>query len=356
MEKMKRILIKNGSVWDGFSIKKRDILICDGYIERVSRDIEGNADFLFEAENMLVSSGLCDFHTHIRDISPDSIGIDSEKISHPFGVTHLVDASAETGDIGSTGKANTDISVLARVFIEDNRASLGFTEKIIEKYRDKVIGLKVYFDRGISEVRDEYPIREICEFARKRDLFVAVHTGNSPISMKRLVGALDRGDVIAHIFHGGVNNSSEEDFECLSLARERGVLTDAAFSVGYHIDFSIFKAAVERGFSPDIISTDITRGQEYIGNEKYGLALCMSVAEKCGMKQEEVFMAVTNTPSALQRNAPVGEGLRVGDRADIALLTKVPCDVKIPDRFGNEVYLDEAYKCTLCVVGDTVFK
>ena len=142
---MKRILIKNGSVWDGFSIKKRDILICDGYIERVSRDIEGNADLLFEAENMLVSSGLCDFHTHIRDISPDSIGIDSEKISHPFGVTHLVDASAETGDIGSTGKANTDISVLARVFIEDNRASLGFTEKIIEKQFRYSKELKKYY-------------------------------------------------------------------------------------------------------------------------------------------------------------------------------------------------------------------
>ena len=53
----------------------------------------------------------------------------------------------------------------------------------------KELGIKVYFDTTISEVTDVTPLKEICEFARKRNLKVHVQeksqiTEKLPSSLK----------------------------------------------------------------------------------------------------------------------------------------------------------------------------
>lgn len=123
-----RILIRNGTVRDGNALYKSDILICGGIISKISKSISDNADFCFDAENMIVSTGLTDFHTHIKGISPEHIGIDYENIFYPIGVTHLIDASAEIGDINNVLNSNVDISVLARVHIFGNKADFTFEQ------------------------------------------------------------------------------------------------------------------------------------------------------------------------------------------------------------------------------------
>lgn len=349
-----RILIRNGTVWDGNALCKSDILICGGIIAKISRGINESADFCFDAADMIVSAGLADFHTHIEGISPEHIGIDYKKISYPFGVTHLLDASAEIGDIKNILSSNTDISVLARVHIFGNKADFALTEEILEKYSDKVIGLKVYLDTTFTEVTDARPLAEICRYARKRNLFVMVHAANSPISMLEIVDTLNKGDIISHAFHGGKNNAAESGFISLKTAKEKGLLLDSAFSVGYHIDYSIFKEAVAKGFLPDIISTDITKEQEYIGKEKYGLTTCMSIAEKCGMSMEQIFKAVTVNPMGILRGENNRGYLKVGDKADIAVLKKVPSSLQITDRYNNSVVLDYTVKCALTVCGNEI--
>ena len=340
-----RILIHGGTVWDGNALFKSDILICDGIITKIEKGINEDADFCFDAKNMIVSAGLTDFHTHIKGISPEHIGIDYEKISYPFGVTHLLDASAEIGDINNILNSNIDISVLARVHIFGNKADFTLTEEILEKYSDKVIGLKVYLDTTFTEVTDARPLAEICEYARKRNLLVMVHTTNSPISMLEVVNALSKGDVISHAFHGGKNNAAENDFIALKTAKAKAILLDGAFSVGYHIDYSIFKEAVSKGFLPDIISTDITKEQEYIGKEKYGLTTCMSIAEKCGMSKEDIFKSVTVTPASLL-NGKTNKGyLKVGDKADIAVFKIMRDSINLTDRYDNAIIIDKSYKC-----------
>ena len=349
-----RILIRNGTVWDGSALYKSDILICGGIISKISKSIDESADFCLNAENMIVSAGLTDFHTHIKGISPEHIGIDYEKISYPFGVTHLVDASAEIGDINNILNSNIDISVLARVHIFGNKADFSLTEEILEKYSHKVIGLKVYLDINFTEVADARPLAEICKYARKRNLFVTVHTTNSPISMLEIVNTLSKGDIISHAFHGGKNNAAENDFIALKTAKAKGVLLDGAFSVGYHIDYSIFKAAVSKGFLPDIISTDITKEQEYIGNERYGLTVCMSIAEKLGMTLQEVLTAVTCNPARLIKN-PNNQGyLKIGEKAEIAVIKREAKNLEISDTQNNNISINNAFNCVLTVNGNKV--
>ena len=354
MNNANRILIRNGTVWDGNALFKSDILICGGIITKISKGINEKADFCFDAENMIVSVGLTDFHTHIKGISPEHIGIEYEKISYPFGVTHLIDASAEIGDINNILKSNIDISVLARVHIFGNKADFALTEEILEKYSDKVIGLKVYLDTTFTEVADARPLAEICKYARKRNLFVTVHTTNSPISMLEIVNTLSKGDILSHAFHGGKNNAAENNFIALKAAKAKGVLLDGAFSVGYHIDFSIFKSAVSCGLLPDIISTDITKEQEYIGKEKYGLTTCMSIAEKLGMTLQEVLIAVTRNPTRLIKN-PNNQGyLKIGEKADISVIKREAKNLEIRDTQNNIISLNNAFNCVLTVNGNKV--
>lgn len=355
MNSTNRILIRNGTVWDGKALYKSDILICGGIITKISKSIDENADFCFDAENMIVSAGLTDFHTHIKGISPEHIGIECEKISYPLGVTHLLDASAEIGDINNILNSNIDISVLARVHIFGNKADFSLTEEILEKYSYKVIGLKVYLDTTFTEVADARPLAEICEYARKRNLFVTVHTTNSPVSMLEIVNTLGKGDIISHAFHGGKNNAAENDFIALKTAKANGVLLDGAFSRGYHIDYSIFKDAVSKGFLPDILSTDITKEQEYIGKEKYGLTTCMGIAEKCGISKEEIFKAVTVNPARMLRGKNNGGYITVGDRADVTVFKKNLCNLQITDRRNNSVILEDILESSLIIFGNELF-
>lgn len=350
-----RVLIRNGTVWDGNALFPSDILICGGIITKIAKSIHENADFCFNAENRIVSAGLTDFHTHIKGISPGHIGIDNKKISYPFGVSHLIDASAETGDRNFVLNSNMDISVLARVHIFGNQADFSLTEEILEKYSDKVIGLKVYLDTSFTEVTDAQPLTEICKYARKRNLFVMVHTTNSPISMLEVVNTLSTGDVISHAFHGGKNHAAENGFIALKAAKAKGVLLDSAFSMGYHVDFSIFKDAVRNGFLPDMISTDITKEQEYIGNEKYGLTTCMRIAEKCGMSKEDIFKAVTVNPGRILSCKNNSGYIQVGDKADIAVFEKIPSNLQITDCRNHSLVLDDTYQCVFDMVGNELF-
>lgn len=348
-EKYNRILIRNGTIFDGNDLFVSDILVSNGVISKISNNINESADFYFDAKNMIISSGLTDIHTHIKGISPSEIGIDCEKISRPLGISHLIDASAEIGDINNTVTDDADISVLSRVHIFGNKANFDLTEEIIKKYSDRVIGLKVYFDASFTDVSDARPLAEICEYARKRNLFVMVHTTNSPVSMLDIVNTLGKGDIVSHVFHGGKNNAAEDDFCALKTAKEKGVLLDSAYSVNYHVDYSIFKDAVSKNILPDFISSDITQGQEIICSEKYGLPMCMSIAEECGMNTEDVFRCVTVNPMKLLRVEDNRGYLKVGNRADIAVFKTTETDIKLTDRYANTVALDKIYKCLFTV-------
>lgn len=348
------ILIRNGKIWDGNSFEISDILIRDGIISEISNNIKENVQFSFDAKGMIISSSLTDVHTHIKGISPSDIGIECGKISCPFGTSHLIDASAEMGDISNTESECSDIYVLARVYMPGGRVNIEPTEDILKKYSKKVIGLKVYFDTNFAPLRDIKPLKEVCEYANERNLFVMVHTTDSPTSMFDIVNALNKGDIISHAFHGGKNSAAQDDFACLEAAKEKGILLDSAFSVNYHIDYSIFEKAIERHILPDYISSDITSVQEYVGNEKYSILMCMSIARKCGMKEEDIFRSVTVNPMKLLRGDSNKGYVKVGDKADIALFKLSESNTTLTDRYNNTLTVDKSYKCYMTVKGNTI--
>ena len=219
---MPKILIKNGKVWDGERFYFADILTENEKIAKIADKICETAEFEYDASGKIVSAGLVDAHVHMRGINKE-FGIHAELSSIPFGVTAAADACGAYGD-----KALLDTFLLKNVIfvpaeLRNNKAYFDSAEKMLGKYKEKAIGIKVYFDTQISEVKDIKPLCEVVEFAEANNLIVMVHSSNSPVSMAELLGVLRKGDILTHAYHGGTNNVSEDGFKCIKTAKKNNM-------------------------------------------------------------------------------------------------------------------------------------
>jgi dihydroorotase len=219
---MASILIKNGRVWDGEQFLYADVLTDGGRLSKIEPHISEKAEFVYDAAGKTVAPGLVDLHVHMRGINK-KFGTHAELSSIPFGVTAAADACGAYGD-----KALLDTFLLKNVIFvpaqfQNNKACFNPTEEMIEKYGEKVVGIKVYFDTQVSDIQDIKPLCEVVEFAEKKNLMIMVHSSNSPVSMRELLAVLRKGDILTHAYHGGKNNVSESHYECIKEAKRRGV-------------------------------------------------------------------------------------------------------------------------------------
>lgn len=354
---MGRILIKNGKVWNGEKFFFADVLTDNDKIRKISEHINENADFVFDAEGCTVSPGLIDIHAHLEGISSEAFGIQAEMCCMPFGTTAAVDASGTYGDKNLLDSFSLKNLVFVGSEIKNNTAYTDNTEKMLKKFGDKAVGIKVYFDKNVSDIKDIKPLKEIIEFAEKNNLIIMVHSSNSPIPMKLILNNLRKGDILTHAFHGGENNVSDDNYECILHAQERGIIIDTGFAGFVHTDFSIFQNAIANGAIPDTISSDITKLSAYKRGGRYGMTMCMSMAKTLGMNEESIFRAVTSAPAKVLNKDSQWGTLSVGRCADIAVLSYTNEAFDLTDNAGNNVHSSLGYRCKLTVCnGEVVYK
>ena len=354
---MAGILVKNGRVWDGEKFFFADVLTEGNVISKIEKNISDNADFTFDATGKTVSAGLVDIHVHMKGISCDEFGIQAEMSSFPFGVTAVNDAGSGYGDRALLDSFAVKNTVFVGADIENNHALFSGTEKCIKKYGDKTIGIKVYFDTNNSGVLDITPLKEICCRAKSEGFSVMVHCSNSPTSMTEIVETLSAGDILTHIYHGGVNSCTENDFEAFKIAKQKGIVLDAGFAGHVHTDFSNLKSAIKAGYLPDTISTDITCCSAYKRGGRYGMTMCMNIAKTVGISEEDIFKAVTSAPAkALGKENEWGY-LKEGRCADIAVFDYTAESFDLTDDAGNRLCSDMGYRCILTVAdGQLVYR
>ena len=353
---MSNILIKNGRVWDGEKFFYADILTEGEQIARIEPDIEEAAEFVYDATGKTVAPGLVDAHVHMRGLSK-KFGIHAELSAIPFGVTAAADAGAAYGD-----KALLDTFLLKNVVFvsakfQNNQAIFDSVEKRLESYGEKAVGIKVYFDTTVSDIQDIQPLCQVVEYAEKKDLRIMVHSSNSPVPMAELLGRLRKGDILTHAYHGGKNNVSEDGYECIKEAKRRGVIIDVGFAGNVHTDFKVFQNAIRCGAIPDIISTDITKFSAYTRGGRYGMTMCMNISKTLGMREEDIFKAVTSNPAkALEMENEWGN-LKVGRTADISVFDYTNEGFDLIDNAGNHICNAEGYRCALTVSdGQVVYR
>lgn len=354
---MGRILIKNGRVWDGENFIFADILTEGKKIQKISESIAENADYTFDAKGLIVSPGLVDLHVHSKGISSDEFGINAEASSFPFGVTAVNNAGTAFANKVISDTCAVKNTVFVGVGVKNGHAVLESTNLHLKEYGEKAVGIKVYLDTELSPLTDGTLLKEVCSFARENNLSVMVHCSNSPISMAEIVRILSKGDIVTHVFHGGMNSCTENDFEAFRLAKEKGVIMDSGFAGFVHTNFANLKSCIDSGFLPDTISTDITRFSAFKRGGRYGMTMCMSIARLLEMHEEDIFKAVTSNPAKVLNRGKEWGYLREGRYADISVFDFTSEGFELTDKEGNKIKSSEGYRCVLTLSdGEIVYK
>ncbi|MBQ9155985.1 MAG: amidohydrolase family protein [Eubacterium sp.] len=362
------MIIRNGRLLDprGGLDQVRDLGICGRKIAAVGDLSARKAQINIDAGGCIVTPGLIDFHAHAAyGLSDFSMPADLVQI--PNGVTKMVDA-------GSTGCANFEAfyrnnvlnSVLTiKTFL--NVASMGqVTHRInentdpdlfdvdrismlCEKYKDQIIGLKLRQSRDIVGDLGLKPLEGAVELGRKVGLPLSVHITDSPGEVRDTLERIRPGDIFCHMFHQKGKTILDQNGKVLPEvweAKERGILFELGHGA-FNFSGKIARAAIEQGFLPDIISSDLSLLSAF-KEPTYSFSYILSELLNLGMRIEDIIARCTDIPGRLMGYKQDGF-LKEGETADIAVLRIVDKEVHYLDRYQNKYEGTKMIKAELTV-------
>jgi dihydroorotase len=342
-----------------------DVGIQDGKLAKIGEVTDTMADKVVQLNKKILSPTLIDLHTHVYYLST-SMGVDVDALSARSGVGVFVDAgSAGAGNflgfkeyvirranarvysflnIGFGGITYFGLSGGKQVgeIPDVSVADIASAEKCIEKNRDVIVGVKVRLSKNANGDLGAFPLRAAKKVARKFGLPVMLHFGKPPPTLFEMIPLLERGDILTHCFNHSSNSVVSEDTEgilnIVAKAKKRGVVFDVGHGMG-SFSFSVAKRAVESGFFPDTISTDIHKF--CIPSPVYDLPTTMTKFLNLGMPLSEILKATTYNPAlAIGKSTQYGS-IRVGNNAELVSLEVVKHETVLFDSYGKSIRATE---------------
>src|SRR5581483_9486427 len=130
-------------------------------------------------------------------------------------------------------------------------------------------------------------------------------------------------------------------------ARARGVLFDVGHGLG-SFNFESARKALDGGFLPDTISTDIY--ELNVNGPVYDMPTTLSKMMYLGMSFEDVLVRATVNAARIVNRIPLLGTLQVGAPADVALLAIEEGDFALVDSQRNAVRTKQriASRLTIC--------
>lgn len=369
-------IIRGGRVVDPYTAvdEIRDVVIQNAKIV----DPQGEAvecGCVIDASGCIVAPGLVDFHTHIFYEGSGSCIRPDLMIAQ--GTTTAVDAGS-AGTVTYEAFYKTVVAqsaVRIKSFLttysggqldfklcEDfnpQLVNLQRMERVIDKYRDNILGLKIRLskgvvpdDKGLDYLKRVVELAEELNRKLETSLRVCVHTTNAPVTAGELAACLRPGDIFCHCYQGMGNTIVMEDgsiSEQILEARKRGVIFDAANGRG-NFGVETAKRALAAGFLPDIISSDLTIDKFNIPPYAKNLLTVMAKYLTMGMDFVDVLRAVTATPAQIMGMEGKIGTLKPGADADIVILKQkekvfVQKDFKDDKLVSNILFVPQLTMC-----------
>lgn len=314
------LLIKNGVLLDpetgrqaAGAVGVKDGVIC---FKGKGEDLNApEAERVIDADGAYIFPGWIDAHTHLFT-GGSGFGVNADLL-FPSGAVAAV-------DMGTAGTANfeafymTDMlprTMDVRAFINlspvgqpgagifeplgEKAVDEGKIKALAEKYRERILGIKVRISREIVGSLGLSPLAQAVEIGERLGLPVCVHTTNPPEDPGRIVSMLRPGDIYSHMYHhkgmtilDGSGSVKEEFFR----AAERGVFLELG-NGRMNFSFRVAKSAMEQGLFPDIISSDATARTFANAPDMKDLSYVASKLWNMGMPLHKVIRAVTETPA-----------------------------------------------------------
>src|SRR5690625_507010 len=330
---------------------KCNIQIKDGFIENITADYIGAGDVISVPEDVYVSPGWIDLHTHAFPkykpycSYPDDIG-------YKTGVTTVVDAGTcgaddidELHNIAKSSKTRVlSLLNISRTGLKTRNelADLSLLSyeafhQAYEKYPDMIVGVKARMSGSVIGDNGIKPLEIAKQFAKKINKPLMVHIGSAPPKLAEIVRRLEKGDIITHCFNEKVGNNifnkDQSINEAVLRAIERGVYLDIGHGTS-SFSFNIAEKAKESQVPFDSISTDIYEGNR-VNGPVYDMATTLNKFLKLGYTLSETIRSVTEMPAKIINQPELGK-LTVGARADLTLFKVVDKEKTLVDSLGRK--------------------
>ncbi|HSV79999.1 MAG TPA: amidohydrolase/deacetylase family metallohydrolase [Ramlibacter sp.] len=337
-----------------------DVGIVGGRIAAVAPSLPvHHAKRTISAKGMLVLPGLVDLHAHVM-VNGHDMGIHTDACCSGSGVTTLCDA-------GSTGSSNfaalrgmLDDHVRTNVRAFVNLSAIGVTgvqrsgelahfpyadpegcARTIKDNPDLAIGVKLRFGPGLVWEYSAEPVklaRRAAEMAG--DVPMMMHITDSPVPLPELIAHMKPGDIVTHCYHGrshGILGNEEKAFVLKEVveAQRAGIIFDCAHGRN-HLSFRTLEKALEQGFLPDTISTDLTMRTATEG-PVWDLPTTMTKLLHFGMSLEEVVRRSTAEPARIMGYEGTVGTLKPGANADVSIFELRDGNFEMRDSDGNVV-------------------
>lgn len=318
-------------------LKRRgDIGIRDGKIAAIEDSIPVSRGIQsLDASGSMVTPGLVDLHTHCY-FGASSLGIDPNPTGARSGCTTWVDAGTFSYDQAGgfrkyvvepakvrvygfvylyPSSRNPDLDVIKYV-----RSFMKQTGETVLANRDILLGVKVQIG---SNMQGRYSAdfmkiaRELCDEFK---IPLMVHISFAPPDTDEVMRQMKPGDIITHMYskHSlGIIGPDGKVKASVKEARARGVHFDIGHGLG-SFNFEAAKKALDDGFRPDTISTDIYNLT--VNGPVFDMPTTMSKMLHLGLGVDDIILASTATPGRIVNRVPMLGTLQPGAPADLALL------------------------------------
>lgn len=355
----KRWIIKNGRILDPASGIDTfgDVVISGRNIERlvpggVKEPIE--ADQNIDASGMLVVPGLIDVHMHINYMGQAN-GAPADLTCIPNGVTAAIDAGS-TGVsnyracIQSLSRCDTKTKIMLNVSacgiimptwfpepVDPVKWDTDYFDEAFALYGKDIVGLKLRISKNVVGDLGTKPLEAALKLAERYDTRLIVHSTDPVIEMGLLASILRPGDVITHIHQGKgetIIKDGRVDVRIIE-AQKRGVIMDCS-NGKFNVSLNVAKQAIEEGFLPDTISTDLNV-TNWRSPWVFSLPIIMSKYLALGVPLSKVIECTT-AAAAIQFGEVGNLGtLSEGTTADITILELKEKSVEYRDIWGGRV-------------------
>jgi dihydroorotase len=326
------LLLKGGHVIDAANNVDavRDVAIKDNKIAAVAADIPTTqARKTISVAGYYVTPGLIDIHAHVFGGFAGWLFPDQH--CFPAGVTTVVD----TGSAGWKNFEEFKETIIERyktrvlAFLNIVGAGMGGAveqdvsemepepcAKMIEKYPEYIVGSKTahFGGPGWEAVDGAVKAARLSGTIGMMDFRPMPTRSYSDLLLKKL----SPGDIHTHLYASHIPLLNEQGIvnDYVREARQRGIIFDLGHGAG-SFWFRIAAPAMQQGFPPDTISTDLHKSSALLPNAT--MPVTMSKMLNLGMSLQEVVMRSTLMPAQVIRRPELGT-LSVGACADVAVL------------------------------------
>lgn len=363
---LNNILIRNARVFNaatGTFAPACDIRIENGIVAEMSQNIPAQVGYeIVESENLCVSTGWTDCHTHFAGFDPfltyPSLGVtrvhdagsngalDYPKFHDtiarlPFPVTSYL----YVGIYGVGGNELLDLNNIQETPFLD----------MAKQFPGEINGAKIRIDPRVN-CDTKKSLRMAKELAVKAGLPLIVHPSRCTDSVEEILAVMDKDDVYAHTYSPvspGIFDEKGNVKKALWDAAERGVRFDLSHGSN-NFGYDMARQAISQGFIVETISTDL-HGASY-NRPGINLSGVMTKAIQAGIPLEEALKKVIINPSILLHCAPKAPTIEVGQTADITVFTVSHEGIELPDVIKKVELCQTVVKDVATVIGASLHR